>query len=114
MRNNDTELWVCGLCCESVNEGQPTVRIAADSAMSDGGGGCESLMNREVLVFALFHSKCVVETVHNDDCDEVDYIEEARDIMREAPLCEDCRLQIFEPEQAKRSHLVLLQGGIQG
>jgi hypothetical protein len=82
--------------------------------MSDGAGGCESLTGREVLVFALFHSKCVVETAYDIDCDEVQYIEEARDIIREAPLCDDCRLQVFEPEQAKRSHLVLLQGGLPG
>ena len=101
--------WVCGICLEVVKVGQPAVRIAADSAISDGEGGYSSLTNREVLVFALFHTGCVMETMHSDACEDVDYIEEARDILREAQLCEHCEAQVRGPAKPK---FTILSGGV--
>lgn len=112
MNNEQVEEWMCEICYELVLPGQPTVRIAADSAISDGCGGVESLTNREVLVFGLFHSQCVVDTVNDPDQDDVQYIDEARDIIKEASLCNVCHHKIFEPDKVKRSHLVLLDGGV--
>ena len=114
MKIEQAEEWICEICYEPVKTGQATVRIAADSAISDGDGGVESLTNREVLVFGLFHAQCVVDTVNDPDQDDVQYIDEARDIIREAPLCNVCRHKIFEPQKVKKSRFVVLDGGLTG
>lgn len=109
MAHEIEEGWVCGICFEVVKDGQPAVRIAADTAVSNGEGGYSSLTNREVLVFALFHSECVMETARSEECDDVEYIEEARDILREAQLCDCCRTAMFG---SSRPALTLLRGGM--
>lgn len=104
-----SERYLCEVCDEPVEEGEPSVRIAADSAMSDGDGGCQSLTNREVMIFALFHSQCVISTYYDDFYDDVQYIDEARELISEAPLCNECHGEIF---QKSKPVLTLLQGGI--
>lgn len=105
-----TEHWLCPLCADLILDHQPVVRIAADSAVSCG-RGFESLTNREVLVFSVFHAGCVIATMNNTDCDEVEYIDEARDILREAALCACCREKIFEGA-SDRPALTVLDGGL--
>lgn len=112
MKVEQVEEWICEICYEPIRHGEPTVRIAADSAISDGFGGIESLTDREVLVFGLFHAQCVVDTMNDPDQDDVEYIDEARDIIREAPLCHVCRHKVFEPHKVKKSRFVVFDGGL--
>lgn len=94
--------WLCGLCEELIEEGEAVVRVAADAAIGDGEGGYESLVDREVMVFAIFHSQCVVDTMGDERYWDVPYLLEAQQILAEAPLCECCRKAITpEPEAVK-------------
>jgi len=110
MSNKIDDGWTCGICLEVIKREQPAVRVAADCAISDGDGGYLSLTNREVLVLAIFHTGCVMDTMHEDYVDEVvDYLEEARDILREASLCDHCEAQVKGPQ---RPRFTLLPGGV--
>ena len=101
-------LWVCGICSSEVEDGEAAVRVAADAAVSDGQGGYESLTNREVLVFAIFHSRCVVDTMSDSSLLDIPYLSEARQIIRTAPLCVCCQKQVFGPTKPV---LTVMNGG---
>jgi len=76
---------VCGICVEEIWPGERVVRISADICDS------EEVFCDESLEFAVFHSLCVLETFRSKDCDEVPYIEEAREAMLSSSLCECCK-----------------------
>ena len=106
--------WVCELCLKPVAEGEPHVRVAADVA-SRKGEKFVSLINSGILVFAVFHSECVLSTMGKDYCEDTEYIWEARKMMEHVDLCDECKSKI--PSQASvvprptMQHLILLQGG---
>lgn len=110
MWDEETDNWGCDLCCESIEEGEPLIRVAADSAFSDGVGGCEVNRPRRIMLLAVFHSKCILETMHDDDYLQIDYVREARDIVNSSPLCECCKTQATSPKQ-RRAHFRLIEGG---
>lgn len=95
---------VCEICGEDINDGERVVRIAAEAGVS------EQVFPKETLVFGEFHAECVVDTFRDDNCDEVPYIEEAREAIMTSPLCDCCNDKI-KPAK-KREGLRLLRGGL--
>lgn len=102
--------FVCDLCTEAIRPGEPHVRIGADAVVHDGQGRYGALSKNEVVVFAAFHSECLLDTMDNEDCDDVPYIYEARALLERSVLCEKCEHKIH-PAQAPRLRLTVLEGG---
>jgi hypothetical protein len=100
-----SDKYECGLCAEEILDGDRVIRIAAESAEEAAMG------SEDVLVFAVFHSTCVVETFKDDLCDDVPYIEEARESLMTSPLC-DCCTDKVHPVVKERLELTLLRGGL--
>ena len=76
--------FVCEICGEDIEDGDRIVRIAAEACTTN------ELFPRESLVFGQFHASCVVDTFRDGDCNDVPYIEEAREAIMTSPLCECC------------------------
>lgn len=117
MSDNEEKQFICELCVEEVHDYEPHVRISADAAVRMATGAYGSLMDNKMMVFAVFHSDCLMETMEREDCDDVPYIHEARSLLHGAELCNDCSRKIGkeEPKVARVTrHLVLLRGGLSG
>jgi len=103
--------FVCELCAEKVLDGEPHIRISADVAVR-GKGHYGALNDNRILVFATFHSDCVMATMHNSDCDEAPYIWEARAVLENGVLCDGCRDRVSPPVQKRPHGLTVLSGGL--
>lgn len=95
--------FVCQICAEEILSNERIVRVAAEACDS------EESMPDESFLLAVFHSECVVETFRSDDCDDVPYVDEAREVMLASPLCDCCKGKIAP---AKRPRFKLLRGGL--
>lgn len=93
----------CEICAEDISLGDSVVRIAAEAAAE------ADVDSHTAIVFAIFHSACVVETINDFECDTVPYIEEAREIIENSSLCECCSDKMVPPEAPG---LTLLRGGL--
>jgi hypothetical protein len=98
-------------------DGQPQVRISADVATREKGEFL-SLNDNEILIFAVFHTECVIATMDDEECDDTPYVWEARSLMELADLCDECRAKMptdppeTPPEDKKKQrHLSLIPGG---
>jgi hypothetical protein len=100
-----SDRYECGLCAEEILDGDRVIRLAAESSEEAAMG------STDILVFATFHSTCVVETFKDDLCDEVPYIEEARESLMTSPLCECC-IEKVHPAVKEKSAFTLLRGGL--
>lgn len=115
---SEREGFICELCAEHITEGQPHIRISADAAVHDGKGNVGALNGNKILVFAAFHSECVMDTMHNSECDDVPYVWEARSIFQHqnSDLCDECRDRVVDKseirEQRKFPRLTVLAGGL--
>jgi len=99
---------MCTVCLEFIGKGESSIRISAELSISNGDRGFVTGAGREILVFAQFHSRCVVETAMDVECDDIPHIWEARDLMSEMTLCEDCHPKMSGQQGPK---LTLLRGG---
>jgi hypothetical protein len=109
-----SEDWQCELCCEPIGDA-PHVRIAGDVAVRDGSDEFVSLSDDEIVVFAMFHSKCLLETMRQDFTGEnrVPFLRQARGVIEKSRLCDCCdgmSRGVAFPQ--KRSHLAVIQGGV--
>ncbi len=114
--SEEMQAWICQLCTEFVNDEDPQITIAAnvimvrDDQLHELGGG-------EEMIFAIFHSKCVVDTMDMEHCDDVPYVWEARDLLKASVLCDECHALVSDddppkPEPKKRpNHLTVIKGG---
>lgn len=75
-----SDKFICQICLENVNHYQPHVRIGADQVVQDQHGSYASLMRNNVMVFAVYHTECV-QAVDEQDCDDVVYIEEVKELL---------------------------------
>jgi hypothetical protein len=73
-------VFLCEVCGELVKPGDKSARISADLCVSDGQGGWTAPPDDEV-VFAVFHTECVLVTYAARDCDAVPYLSEARELI---------------------------------
>lgn len=101
---------------ESVGNNDPHVRIGVDSVVRNSDGTYGSLCDGQVTVFAVFHNECVLATLNREDCDDVQYIYEARVIMTSTM---GSNIERFvKPDKTKepkvQRHLTCLQGGLTG
>lgn len=97
------ETTECEICAEDILLGDSVIRIAVEAADES------DVNSHTAIVFAIFHSMCVVETIHDRECDVVPYIDEAREIVQTSTLC-DCCSDKLEPREAPG--LKLLRGGL--
>lgn len=72
--------FICEICLEKVTDYQPHVRVGADTVVKDQQGAYCSLMSNKVMVFAVYHTDCL-KSVNMDDCDDVAYIEEVKELL---------------------------------
>lgn len=99
----DNDVCVCEVCGKDILLGDRVVRIAADVAP-----GADAEAN-DLMVFAIFHSACIVSTFNENECDFIPYVDEAREIIQASSLCDCCSDEI-EPKEA--AGLTLLRGGL--
>lgn len=106
--------WVCELCHEHILPEQPHLRITADAVVSNANGDYDSLCNNEVMVFSVFHSACLRDTMNDDSLGDVPYIWEARSIYSSLPMCNECeRVPVIPVAKKQRpSYLKVMQGGL--
>ena len=117
MTNKDDVNFVCELCIEPVHDYEPHVRIAADAAMRDDQGKYGSIISNKMMVFAVFHSECLIDTMHRSDCDDVPYIWEGRSLLNGVQLCGTCSSRNHRHGENKtmprvNRQLTLLKGGL--
>jgi len=95
---------ICEICGDEISESDRIVRISADT--------CESrdVTASESLILGVFHAECVVETYRDQECDHVQYVDEAREAILTADLCECCSEKV-SPEERSLG-LTLLRGGL--
>ncbi len=72
--------FVCELCAQTVKHGDFHVRIGADTAVRKSDSEFQPTDNT-LMVVAVFHNECVEATVDQIDCDEVQYIWLARQLV---------------------------------
>lgn len=77
----DHLVFLCEICGCQVDAGERATRVAAEAGISDGYGGVLKDETDEEVVFAVFHTDCVVETKRQRCCDSVPYVEEARETV---------------------------------
>lgn len=99
----DSEVCVCEVCGENILLGDRVVRIAADVAPEANVEATDS------MVFAIFHSACIVSTFNEGECDFIPYVDEAREIIQASSLCDCCSDEI---EIKDAPGLKLLRGGL--
>lgn len=95
---HDELIFLCEICGCAVEVGDAAARVVADSGISDGHGGVYQSEVDEEVVFAVFHTSCLIETRRQQGCDSVPYVEEAREVVDGKP--------------APRPRLVLYRGGL--
>ena len=108
--------WQCELCCEPIGT-KPHVRIAGDIAIRDGADKeFVSLSDDEIMVFAMFHSKCLLETRNKKFSGDshVLFLRQAREVIEKAELCEACDAVAHEMAaiSTPKTRLTVLQGGV--
>lgn len=91
-------IFLCEICGCAVEVGDRAARVAAEAGVSDGYGGVLRTDTDEEVVFAVFHTECLVETRRQHGCDSVPYVEEAREVV--------------DGESAERPRFVLYRGGL--
>lgn len=109
---NKSDQFICELCMESVSDYEEHIRIGVDSVVRVPDGSYRSLVNNRVIVFSVFHNECIKSTLDRDDCEDVFYIHEARQMylsMQTDGVIEHKEPQAQQPKVTRP--LVCLNGG---
>lgn len=97
---SDELLFTCEICGIRVVSGERTVRISSETCISDGFGGGYQGENDCEIVLSVFHAECVSGTMQSRECDVINYIAEAREVV-----------SIEIPEKAVTERNILLYRG---
>ena len=101
---------LCEICDLQVIAGQAHVRVGADAMIWDGDQEYDSLTNGRSMIFSVFHSSCVMNTMDDPEYNDMPYVWEARSLVNAAHVCDSCKHP--EPkQQVTPFRLSLLQGG---
>lgn len=110
--SDKTREYLCELCAESVKSNELHVRIGADSVTRTDVGDDLSAIGNQLMVFAVFHNECVHATAERADCDEVQYIWLARQLVDEIENRKMISITPRKEPLIKRPAFTLLQGGL--
>lgn len=102
------EDWVCEICLTPVADRVPQIRVGAD-VVERKDSEYASLNYNRVYLFAIFHSKCVAETMNDMDC-EAPYLDEAREMLAGLDLCDECKASADLSEANTRHHSTPVTG----
>ena len=69
----------CEICGQKINRGEHTIRVVAETCISDGEGGGDK--GEDEIVFTVLHLECVKATYASRECDVIAYISEAREVI---------------------------------
>ena len=97
------DCYECEICGNDILARDSVIRIAAEASVEPNADP------HSAVVFAIFHSSCVVETYDDRNCDHVPFVDEAREMIQTSSLC-DCCSDKIEPSEAPG--LKLLRGGL--
>lgn len=78
MKTNNFE---CELCQKCIKCNEPHIRIGVDSVILNKDNSYTSTMDNDVVIFALFHHKCVLNTIDSREHDNIYFIDEARQMV---------------------------------
>lgn len=73
--------FTCEICGQQISRGEPTIRVVAETCISDGIGGGAKVEDDVEIVFTIFHKECVMATYASRECDVIAYICEAREVV---------------------------------
>jgi len=73
--------FTCQICGQSISRGEHTIRVVAETCISDGIGGGSKQTDGSEVVFSVFHMECVCATYASRECDVIAYISEAREVI---------------------------------
>lgn len=71
----------CEICGKKIIRGEHTIRVVAETCISDGTGGGDKREDGTEIVFAVLHLECVKATYASRECDVIAYISEAREVI---------------------------------